>query len=57
MVQKDAKGYWFMTKVGMLTAEDPYSSMEKDQLISMIHFRWLISNFAVLENNSLKIYY
>ena len=27
-----------MTKVGVLTAEDPYASMEKDQLISMIHF-------------------
>ena len=38
MVPQDAKGYWFMTKVGMLIAEDPYASMEKDQLISMIHF-------------------
>ena len=27
-----------MTKVEVLTAEDPYASMEIDQLISMIHF-------------------
>ena len=27
-----------MTKVEVLPVEDPYASMEKDQLISMIHF-------------------
>jgi len=28
----------FGLKMGVKTTEDPYASMEKDQLISMIHF-------------------
>lgn len=27
-----------LTRINKQTAEDPYASMEKDQLISMIHF-------------------
>ena len=27
-----------LTRINKQTAEDPYPSMEKDQLISMIHF-------------------
>lgn len=54
MVQKDAKGYWFMTKVGMLIAEDPYASMEIDQLISMIHFLGKREDERAQENQDLK---
>ena len=54
MVQKDAKGYCFMTKVGMLIAEDSYASMEKDQLISMIHFLVKREDERAQENQDLK---
>jgi seryl-tRNA synthetase len=38
----------------MLKAEDPYASMEKDQLISMIHFLVKREDERVLENQELK---
>ena len=43
-----------MTKVGMLIAEDPYTSMEKDQLISMIHFLVKREDERAQENQELK---
>ena len=38
----------------MLTAEDPYTSMEKDQLISMIHFLIKREDERAQENQELK---
>ena len=38
----------------MLKAEDPYASMEKDQLISMIHFLVKREDERVQENQELK---
>ena len=38
----------------MLKAEDPYASMEKDQLISMIHFLVKREDKRVQENQELK---
>ena len=43
-----------MTKVGMLIAEDPYASMEIDQLISMIHFLGKREDERAQENQDLK---
>ena len=38
----------------MQTAEDPYASMEKDQLISMIHFLVKREDERAQENQELK---
>ena len=38
----------------MLNAEDPYASMEKDQLISMIHFLVKREDERAQENQELK---
>ena len=38
----------------MLTEEDPYASMEKDQLISMIHFLVKREDERAQENQELK---
>jgi len=38
----------------MLKAEDPYASMEKDQLISMIHFLVKREDERAQENQELK---
>ena len=40
--------------VGVMTAEDPYASMEKDQLISMIHFLVKREDERAQENQELK---
>ena len=37
-----------------ISAEDPYASMEKDQLISMIHFLVKREDERALENQELK---
>ena len=42
------------SKVGVMTAEDPYASMEKDQLISMIHFLVKREDERAQENQELK---
>ena len=43
-----------LTWINMQTAEDPYASMEKDQLISMIHFLVKREDERTLENQELK---
>ena len=43
-----------MTKAEVLPAEDPYASMEKDQLISMIHFLVKREDERAQENQELK---
>ena len=41
-------------KMGVKTTEDPYASMEKDQLISMIHFLVKREEERAQENQELK---
>ena len=41
-------------KMGVKTTEDPYASMEKDQLISMIHFLVKREDERAQENQELK---
>ena len=43
-----------LTWINMQTAEDPYASMEKDQLISMIHFLVKREDERAQENQELK---
>ena len=43
-----------LTRINKQTAEDPYASMEKDQLISMIHFLVKREDERALENQELK---
>ena len=43
-----------LTRINKQTAEDPYASMEKDQLISMIHFLVKREDERAQENQELK---
>ena len=43
-----------LTRIYKQTAEDPYASMEKDQLISMIHFLVKREDERAQENQELK---
>ena len=43
-----------LTRINKQTAEDPYASMEKDQLISMIHFLVKREEERAQENQELK---
>ena len=43
-----------LTWINMQTAGDPYASMEKDQLISMIHFLVKREDERAQENQELK---
>ena len=43
-----------LTRINKQTAEDPYASMEKDQLISMIHFLVKREDERAQENQDLK---
>ena len=43
-----------LTWINMQTAEDPYASMEKDQLISPIHFLVKREDERAQENRDLK---
>lgn len=43
-----------LTWINMQTAEDPYASMEKDQLILMIHFLVKLEDERAQENQELK---
>jgi len=43
-----------LTRINKQTAEDPYASMEKDQLISMIHFLVKREDERAQKNQELK---
>lgn len=43
-----------LTRINKQTAADPYASMEKDQLISMIHFLVKREEERAQENQELK---
>ncbi len=43
-----------LTRIYKQTAEDPYASMEKDQLISLIHFLVKRDDERTQENQELK---
>ena len=43
-----------LTRINKQTTEDPYASMEKDQLISMIHFLVKREDERAQENQELK---
>ena len=43
-----------LTRIYKQTAEDPYASMEKDQLVSMIHFLVKREDERAQENQELK---
>ena len=43
-----------LTRINKQTVEDPYASMEKDQLISMIHFLVRREDERAQENQELK---
>ena len=44
-----------LTRIYKQTVEDPYASMEKDQLISMIHFLVKREDERAQENQELKM--
>ena len=43
-----------LTRTNLMTTEDPYASMEKDRLISMIHFLVKREEERAQENQELK---